>query len=447
MKRIGAKMISALLCIAMSVTFVSCAVIEDTVQSISSLLNPIGIVEDISLGYTEINSGGFNYSEYYTALDCKESYNALENDDMRMLYDMLNDSAYFVYPQSNSRNEYKCKQVILQDAKLTQAQIRLTIKALTDDNPHIFWLTTTFGFLVSDSDNYTAVQLYSRYSPVDLSQSVTKLKVKTDEFFSSLENALTPYQLELKIHDFILERCKYDETLTDVEYVTNENASAFDPYGVMVQGLAVCEGYSRTFQMLCNGVGINCVLINGESQGELHMWNAVNLDGDWYYVDVTWDDMDDDSIKYDYFNISEDVLTVDHEFSKLSSEMSDEEINGDSTNSARTSNFFIPTCDQSAYNYYVRNCAHLVDYSGDKVIESLLTAAMKKEQFFHFYIDPKEFTYEYAVDQLFYSYPQYFFDYVDTVNYSLPYYSIDNSNLSLYQKEKLNVVTVMLSYV
>lgn len=445
MKRIGIRILSALLCIVMSVTFASCAVMENMVESISSLINPIGIAEDISLGYTEIDSSSFIYSKYYDSISCTESYNALENDAMRALYDMLYDSAYFVYPQCNSKNEYKCKQVILENAKLTQAQIRLTIKALTDDNPHIFWLTTTFGFLVSD--DYTAVQLYSRYSPDDLAQSVAKLKVKVNEFFSSLEKSLTPYQLELEIHDFLLERCEYDKTLTDVEYVTTENASAFDPYGVMVKGLAVCEGYSRTFQLLLNGVGIDCILINGESQGELHMWNAVKLDGDWYYVDVTWDDMDDESIKYDYFNISEKVLSADHEFSKLSSEMSDEEINGVGTVNARTSNFFIPTCDQRAYNYYVRNCAHLIDYIGDEVVESLLTAAMNKEQYFHFYIDPRYLTYEYAVDQLFYSYPQYFFGFVDTVNYSLSDYSIDNSNLSLSQKDSLSVVTVALNYV
>jgi len=46
---------------------------------------------------------------------------------------------------------------------------------------------------------------------------------------------------------------------------------------------------------------------------------------------------------------------------------------------------------------------------------------------------------------LFHSYPQYFFTYVDNVNYRLSDYSIDG-NLSIYRKKELNVVTVELEY-
>ena len=58
----------------------------------------------------------------------------------------------------------------------------------------------------------------------------------------------------------------------------------------------VCEGYSRAFKVLCDELGIPCVLVEGYAQGslldnaELHMWNYVQLDGKWYVVDTTWND-------------------------------------------------------------------------------------------------------------------------------------------------------------
>ena len=60
----------------------------------------------------------------------------------------------------------------------------------------------------------------------------------------------------------------------------------------------VCEGYSRAFKILCNGLNIPCVLVVGHnarssrySSGESHMWNEVKMDdGQWYAVDVTWND-------------------------------------------------------------------------------------------------------------------------------------------------------------
>ncbi len=447
MKKLCTKLVAVFLIIAMSLSFCSCSIAENVANNISSLINPKGIIEDVSLGYTEIDKTSFNFCDYYPQIECRESYDLLENDNMRKLYDELYDSAYFVYPAAYVENEYKCKQVILEDAALTQAQIRLTIKALTDDNPHIFWLSTTFGYLTSVEENYTAVQLYSRLEPQELQTSVARLKVMTDEFYSSLEKGLTPYQLELYIHDYIIDKCKYDTTVMSSDNIPSDKASAFDPYGVMVKGVAVCEGYARTFQMLCNGVGIRCVIVIGESEGELHMWNAVELDSDFYYVDTTWDDKDDNAFRYDYFNITTEQLSVDHEFSPLSTEMSDEQICGDDTLNALTSNFMIPDCDSTDYNYYVKSCAALTDYSGDSVIDSLLNSASKKEDVFHFYIDPDALTFEYAIDQLFYTYPQYFFGYIDTVNYSLPDYSIDTYNLNLYQKDWLNTVTVILKYV
>lgn len=447
MKRLSTKLVALVLIFALSLSLTSCNLVADVADNISSLINPRGIAEDVSLGYTEIEKTSFNYCDYYSPLECRESYNLLENDKMRELYDMLYDSAYFVYPVAYTAGEYKCKQVILEEQALTQAQIRLTIKALTDDNPHIFWLSTTFGYLVSSDENYTAVQLYSRLEPKELSTSVAKLKVMTDQFYATLESNLTPYQLELYIHDFIIDRCEYDTSLQSSENIPADKASAFDPYGVMVKGIAVCEGYARTFQMLCNGVGIRCINIIGESEGELHMWDAVELDGDWYYVDPTWDDKDNNAFSYDYFNITTEQLTVDHEFSPLYTDMTDEQICGDGTLNALTSNFLIPQCTNSAYNYYVRECAHLTDYSGDSVIDSLITAAMKQKDVFHFYIDPDELSFDYAVDQLFFSYPQYFFDYIDVANSNLSDYSIDTYNLELYQKDWLYTVTVILEYI
>lgn len=58
----------------------------------------------------------------------------------------------------------------------------------------------------------------------------------------------------------------------------------------------VCEGYARAFKVLCDELGIPCVLtsgtarLNAEDTPESHMWNYVELDGQWYAVDVTWND-------------------------------------------------------------------------------------------------------------------------------------------------------------
>ncbi len=58
----------------------------------------------------------------------------------------------------------------------------------------------------------------------------------------------------------------------------------------------VCEAYARAFKVLCDEVGIPCVLVDGNAKtssgslGEAHMWNYVQVGASWYGVDVTWND-------------------------------------------------------------------------------------------------------------------------------------------------------------
>ena len=80
----------------------------------------------------------------------------------------------------------------------------------------------------------------------------------------------------LNIHDYLTTHAYYD---LDLEY-----------YGpdIMVRGYGVCEGYTRAFQMLCGMAGIETKKL--ESNIMNHTWNIVRIDGEWYQVDVTWDD-------------------------------------------------------------------------------------------------------------------------------------------------------------
>lgn len=59
----------------------------------------------------------------------------------------------------------------------------------------------------------------------------------------------------------------------------------------------VCEGYARAFKILCDKIGIPCILAVGNAfdvvggTPESHMWDEVQMtDNNWYAVDVTWND-------------------------------------------------------------------------------------------------------------------------------------------------------------
>lgn len=115
----------------------------------------------------------------------------------------------------------------------------------------------------------------------------------------------TRYDQVKFLHDRLCEKVTY-----------GESAQARSPYGALVEGTAVCEGYAKAFKMLCDAADIPCVIVTGTGftsktakEGENHMWNYVQMeDGKWYAVDATWNDQPD-GIRRDFFLVGRVTLS------------------------------------------------------------------------------------------------------------------------------------------
>lgn len=101
---------------------------------------------------------------------------------------------------------------------------------------------------------------------------------------------LTDCQRELALHDWLIAWAEYDRDSLDQDGGTDPDFET--PYGLLIRQRGICRGYASTFQLLMKLIGIECVTVEGMSHGGTaeHAWNMVELDGEWYCVDVTWDD-------------------------------------------------------------------------------------------------------------------------------------------------------------
>ena len=87
-------------------------------------------------------------------------------------------------------------------------------------------------------------------------------------------SASTTWQTALNLHDWLTHNCYYDESLCY--------------YGpdIIFRGYGVCDSYSKAYSLLCAAAGIPVERAISSD----HAWNTLKLDGEWYQVDVTWDD-------------------------------------------------------------------------------------------------------------------------------------------------------------
>lgn len=129
---------------------------------------------------------------------------------------------------------------------------------------------------------------------------------------------MSDFDKELAVHDWLVNNCEYDKKALGVFETYSENSD--NPYGALINGKAICTGYTLSFQMFMDMLEIPCKTIRAAANdGDDHAWNMVSLDGEWYYVDVTWDDPVPDSnvavTVHEFFNVTEEKMrNTDHEW-------------------------------------------------------------------------------------------------------------------------------------
>lgn len=91
--------------------------------------------------------------------------------------------------------------------------------------------------------------------------------------------------------------------------IINETADTHSIVGFLKDGKIVCDGYAETFYCCMRELGFECIQVFGYVSGAAHAWNKVRLsDGNWYNVDVCWDDTGNSSYSTAFFLKSDNTF-------------------------------------------------------------------------------------------------------------------------------------------
>lgn len=209
-----------------------------------------------------------------------------------------------------------------------------------DDYPEHFWVEDAFSYNKLRND---AVSILPNYNMTKTQKNTaqTGMDAAVAEVLQGLSGNMTPYERELALHHRLVFRCDYVD-----------GTFAHTAYGALVEKKAVCDGYARAFAILCKKAGIPCLIARGYSNNpetgkqEGHAWNVVKLDGEYYHVDVTWDDAGNpengDKIHVVWLNLTTERILRDHKI--------------------KQQGYAIPTCTATKYFYLQRN---------DMIVDSL----------------------------------------------------------------------------
>lgn len=316
------KIISFLL---ISIIISLCTVIGILAFSVYVEMSEIGTIqinfegEYPTIEYTPTNKETIDetiYNEMFSGIDDGNTSNEnTETIQYRHLYNQLNSTAKVIYDKlyKNRENlktgtytvEFGNEFQELLSTENGEVELKKyyqsAIEVLIYENPEIFYLDATNMYLNIEKITRVKSVKYNVYvnngnkphylieglnSKQDVDQYAIQIEQVKNYIISKIEGK-TDYEKIKTVHDYLIETIDYDSTISE--------DNIYDIYGALVKRKCVCEGYAKAFQYIMNQIGIeNTIVIgtgtNSKSQTENHAWNYVKLNGNWYAIDVTWDD-------------------------------------------------------------------------------------------------------------------------------------------------------------
>lgn len=146
-----------------------------------------------------------------------------------------------------------------------------------NDFSEFFYVSSSFGY----SEYFGKItQIRPCYvvskSNIDSARATFNAGVK--KAMSYLDDSMNDLQKAVVLHDYVLNHSVYADDELDI---------AHSAWGFFYNGRIVCAGLSLVYSYLMREAGVECDYIFSNQMH--HAWNAVKIDGLWYYVDLTYD--------------------------------------------------------------------------------------------------------------------------------------------------------------
>ncbi|MDE7130743.1 MAG: InlB B-repeat-containing protein [Lachnospiraceae bacterium] len=240
---------------------------NDLVKSALSVVTEEAVTEDIRIVEAEIE-GAYQFGDAPSGRGSIATFSVSAYDDSVEDY---------VYQQMLERKET----IDISTYGVTTETVGNLVSGVLNEHPDLYFVNNGFSYGPEYGTNnvvYLLVTYNTGYDDATFEENTAAALACVSDEMSDLEKAAA-------LHDWLAVNVEYDY---DNYLAGAVPASSFNAYGTLVDGVSVCQGYALAYKYLLGKLGIECYMVS--SKGMNHAWNMVKLDGEYYHVDVTWDD-------------------------------------------------------------------------------------------------------------------------------------------------------------
>jgi hypothetical protein len=206
--------------------------------------------------------------------------------------------------------------------RISSDRIMTLLKAVLSDNPGVVYFNST-GASIYQIKTGWHIKLDVPVQGNAAVEMAEELDAKASHIADGIRaNASSQYEMASRAYEYIQSHVKYDNE----ELMRNDSSEmslkflSHNAYGALVNGIAVCDGFSAAFSLIAEKLGIMIMSVQGKrsrSHGakQGHTWNIVRLGNECYHADVTWEsDLFElfGEYSYNYFMLDDNEFLLSH---------------------------------------------------------------------------------------------------------------------------------------
>ena len=198
-------------------------------------------------------------------------YRGILNERQKVAYDTLYKAVM------NAQHEVELT------VKTSVAEFEQVVDAVRYDNPEAFWWSGTYNYWKNSDGTVTKFEPEYWLKDSEMESAYNDfwdMTVPIIFYASRLPDEMSKIKY---IHDYICLSTEYDTKAAKLNKCGGKYQTA---YSCAVDYNTVCAGYSSCFEYYMQQLGIPCVSVWGSG----HQWNFIQVNGQYYQMDVTWDD-------------------------------------------------------------------------------------------------------------------------------------------------------------
>lgn len=204
-----------------------------------------------------------------------------ESSQLSSSYSNLSAVKDFIYNSlSNVKTNFD-----IRSYKIQRADFPLIYANVINDHPDLFYVSSSIQYGYYSDGTVGTVRPYYTVETKDIDAAKKIFNRGFMYAVDLVDDTMDDVQKALVIHDYLCMIALYPR----LAYTSDDKQIYHSAYGMFYDGTVVCAGYALAYSAIMNYLGIPCKYVISDEMA--HAWNIVQINGKWYNVDLTYDDL------------------------------------------------------------------------------------------------------------------------------------------------------------